>query len=427
MLKLAFLVVRASYYNMLLRNRAFLIGGIALGLFLFIYFVVREWQSPVIFGSPESSEEQEAPQPDDVRVVEEVDLDLPEYADELSTDRINESLEEEAFQLVRLLESQLQGSIQQLEAGADQQQQVYESAIEEVRGLVGDYQQITKNSVAEIGESLQLVGQLESELDRANEEVKSAKAGWEGLFSSLTEISTVSLQRLDERNFRFEEYAVGHEETLPVIAQKLKDRYDIPEADMVRLLQEFNSIEYRLVNPGGRRQPFRAVSNETLRVPLPLSSGEMLSNYEVPDQLQEQLDHIRQVSAHHLAIREDLRNQIGQLQSVQGRLQGLNALNQDLRDITSRDFPDMESFLEETELTPEQRDAWSAFRESSAALQRANDQESRKMARTQLREAMQQLLESYGQPISTEQSSKDPLQAFMFFIEDYAPEAAPED
>jgi hypothetical protein len=309
-----------------------------------------------------------------------------------------------------------------MEAAANEQKLVYDSAMEEIRGMVGNYRESTSNAVGEIGESLQLVGQLESELDQANEELESAKVGWDSLFSSLMEISTVSLERFDERNFRFEEYEVGNEETLTAIAQKLKTRFDIPEADMVRLLQEFNTLEYRLVSPGGRRQPFRAVANESLRVPLPLSSGEMLSNYEVPRQLQEQLDHIRQVSAHHLSIRTDLRNQVEKLRSVQGRLEGLNALNHDLQTIASRDFPDMESFLQETELTEKQRAAWSGFRESSAALQRATDQESQKIAREQLREAMRQLLESYGKPLTTEQSTKDPLQAFLSFIEDYAPE-----
>ena len=397
------------------------------------YFIYRESTDPILFpgGPDEVAEATEEP------VIEKpawgpiADRDNQSAAPsdssgELSPvipEEIQASFEEEITgqlgQLSTLMEAQLASFVGSMQEQSSAQSEKLESASRIVQETLKTYEEDARNSLTDLSDTLSLIDEMRTESDAITSRLEEARNGWDQLFDDVTAISDIADDRLDEDNFEFQTYEVGPAETLSEIARNLEAAYDLPESDLSYLLNRFNEIEYRFYNPGGRRTPYRVVSNESLRVPVPRTAGEIIGDFDIPEKLKTQVSTINQVVTANTSLRNNLSRQVEKLQRLEANINAIESMSQSLAQL---DFTAQGTLSGEQALSPELRAAWLDFEAAAAAYRAASGSEEEKLAQERLKMAISQLLHQYEREyLDVSETSGDPVDFYLRFMEKYNP------
>lgn len=406
------------------------------------YFGYREWSDPLLldFGPTEEAVEQEpAPEtgeagPEPARPVsgEPPEADTASQAEPEVTPEVVESVRESVEQqfdetyilLTRVMQRHLESAEQNLEEQFSEQEQQIESVNSIIAEAIDGYREESERSGGEISDIFALISAMENEATEIEGTLENARNGWSELFEEVTAITSLSSERLDAGNYDFQTYPVGSSETLSEVVSHLQEKHDLPASDLTYLLNRFNEIEYRLVSPGGRRPPYRVVANESLRVPIPKTAGDLLGERGLPEKLDKQIANIETLSRRNETIRADLQEQVDKLREVEGSLEAIRGLTGTLEEIDLETGSGLEDRVPREALSEDLREAWEAFDQASLTYRNAEDSESLRIARESLESAIRGLLEAYESRYLEEgmESGGDPLEEYLRFIEKFSPE-----
>ena len=419
--------------------------GYAFGLALLAYFVVREiddrWLTNKILPS-EQSQEWSAP-------VAAVDEPMPEEApesdepaelvvfefDAVATQASLESeLQRTQSALARALEAKLLRNLDNVRGAYQERGEVMTEVRDTVSGIVAE---IEREGAEATTETARAIGGIETSLaalSRSNQELDRSLEIWAEAYHSLTEVEKISAKVLDERNYNFISYEVGTAETLPEISRKLALEHGVENADLGTLIPMFNDIDLVTRQFGTRRTATRTVANETLRIPLPKTSGELLGDQQLGTRLLSQRAMIAGAKDQQAGVQAELSTQVALLRKTVQRVEGLRALtglmNASLESLDGTDSLEMIG----DEATAEQRAAWDYFNEAFRQYRLTPDRELQRLAKADLESATRALLDAYitaepsnsalalsNGPDSAESTDLDWLESF---IERYEPAPA---
>jgi hypothetical protein len=379
------------------------------------YFIYREWTDPILIPG-------KAKAPADVEAVQSGPAALeaaPQVDPEELRQRVEEEMTGQFSQLATLMESRLSTHVGALQDQAEDQAGKLESASELVNAALDGYQAQTRDSLAGLSDSLGLIDTMRSEAGTINSSLDDARQVWAQMFDDIAAIGETKDNRLDEENFDFQTYEVQRAETLSEIAKALEASYNLPASDLGFLLNQFNEIEYRYYDPGGRRAPYRVVANDTLRVPVPRTAGEIIDDYALPDKLREQVASINQASSANASLRSNLTRQVDTLKRIEAHIRAVDAVSASLAQM---DLQAEGPLQENPDLSPALQDAWRAFETAATAYQSASGSEEEKIARENLQRAITALLEQHEKDyLQTTQADEDPVNFYLRFIQKYRP------
>ncbi|MEX0325563.1 MAG: hypothetical protein AB3N33_05695 [Puniceicoccaceae bacterium] len=397
------------------------------------YFIYRETTDPILLpgGQEEVAETAAADAAaspgaaatpiadDDSAVTPDGTAEQPGAEPEVVQASFEEEISGQFGQLATLMESHIASFVGSMQEQSSAQGEKLESASLIIQEALDSYEAEARNSVTELSDTLNLIDEMRNESDTITSSLDEARTGWDQLFDDVSTIDALSGNRLDEENFEFQTYLVGATETLSEIAKSLETAYDLPESDLSYLLNRFNDIEYRYYSPGGRRTPYRVIANESLRVPVPRTAGEIIGDFEIPEKIRSQVSTINHVVAANTNLRNNLSRQVGKLQRLEANLSAIESMSQSLAEL---DLSNPESITTEAALSPELREAWLEFEMAAAAYRAASGSEEEKLAQERLKQAISHLLQQYEMNyLNMADAPKDPVDFYLRFMEKYSP------
>ncbi|MEX0332021.1 MAG: hypothetical protein AB3N64_11410 [Puniceicoccaceae bacterium] len=397
------------------------------------YFIYRETTDPILFpGGQETATETTATDAaaspgtaataaadDDSAMVPDGTATQPDAEPEVVQASFEEEISGQFGQLATLMESHIASFVGSMQDQSSAQSEKLEAASLIVQEALDSYEAEARNSATELSDTLNLIDEMRSESEAITSSLEEARTGWDQLFDDVSTIDALSINRLDEENFEFQTYLVGATETLSDIAKNLENAYELPESDLSYLLTRFNDIEYRYYSPGGRRTPYRVVANESLRVPVPRTAGEIIGDFEIPEKLKTQVSTINQVVTANTNLRNNLSRQVEKLQRLEANLNAIESMSQSLAAI---DLSDSEAITTEETLSPELREAWLEFEMAAAAYRAASGSEEEKLAQARLKQAITHLLQQYEMNyLNMADAPQDPVDFYLRFMEKYSP------
>ena len=400
------------------------------------YFIYRETTDPILFpgGDKEATATQAeaegktttAPEPDERDGGESLpSADAESDVGAPPSGTVQKSFEEEISgqfgQLAALMETHLSSFVGAMQEQTDQQASKLETASRIVQEALSTYEADTRESLSGLSDTLNLIDEMRAESEAITSGLKEAREGWNQLFDDVTAIGNRTEDRLSEANFEFQTYTVEGAETLSEIARKLETSYGLPESDMTYLLNRFNDIEYRYFIPGGRRSPYRVVANQSLRVPITKSAGEILGEYALPEKLRSQVSSINQAATANTNLRNNLSRQVDKLKQLEANMNAIESVSASLAQL---DLSTDEPMAEEESLSPELRQAWLEFEAVAHAYRAASGSEEEKLAQERLKGAITRLLGQYEKDyLKDAEAPDDPVDFYLRFIEKYRPGA----
>ena len=154
-------------------------------------------------------------------------------------------------------------------------------------------------------------------------------------------------------------------------------------------------------------------------MPVPKSIAAILKDYDLPEKLRAQITHISRASSANSNLRKNLSRQVNGLKELEASLQAIASMTGVLAQI---DLSPEGPFPDDTDLSPQQREAWQEFENALADYHSASGFEEQRMAREKLQQAIIRILdkekENYLESLDAE---ADPLNYYLRFIEKYRP------
>lgn len=241
---------------------------------------------------------------------------------------------------------------------------------------------------------------------------------------NLREMGEISASIYDERNYDFQTYKVGRNETLSDIVRNAQEKYSIPQANLNVLISLFNEVSTGILRQGNRRMPKSIVLNNELRIPVPRNAGELASDFKLPEKLKEQQQVISTAQEEQRKISQYLSQSIGSLRTMVERMEAIKALailiqqNVDQMDTDSIQIPG-------EPLTEEQQQAWTAFNQAMSTYEFSGG-ETEESGLAPLREATRALMEVYvsdvtDNPVEENLTQVSDIHWFKDFIQRYDP------
>lgn len=292
------------------------IVGVFVAVFLLAYFVAREVRDPWLFAgaSPDklapAAPADAAPRPD------------PRAAETLAA-QMREDMLRSQLLLSGVMEEKLLSRMERMSGSIDAR----EAAVERIRTGVAQFSsemmQVADSAAAEINVAVGEVERNLAELNRFQEELDLASEGIGDAVAALEQIGQIAGDISDAANYVFHDYTVVPGDTLAAIARKMQIEHNVPEADMVALIRMFNDVTTRTRVVSTRRPPIREVSNEVLRIPVPLRAGDLFAQTGSSARLGAERDRLIRVSNQQQAL---LAQTADRIQSVRAAVADLEIL-----------------------------------------------------------------------------------------------------
>ena len=379
--------------------------GYALSLALLAYFVVREfddrWLTEKVF--PAGTTAPVAPTAEVAQANEEA---APEPASgageiffEFDAEKAQASLEEELLRtqsaLARALEAKLLRNLDNVRGAYEERGELMTEVRDTVGTLVAEIAREGEETATETASAIEGIERNLQALSASSDELDRSLQQWAEAYHNLTEIEKISSRVLDERNYTFVTYEVGTAESLAQISRKLAAEHGVENADLGTLIPMFNDIEMQTRQFGTRRAPERVVANETLRIPLPKTTGELLDERQMSARLLTQRAIIEGAKRRQEGVQVELGGQVAQLRRTVQRVEGLRELTGLISaSLESLDDGDALEMIGD-EATPAQRDAWEYFNQAFRQYRLTPDSELRQLAKQDLESATRALLDAY--------------------------------
>lgn len=399
------------------------VAGFGLFLALLTYFVVREsedrWLTSRIFSTPSSSSK--APKADpgkpganrerpSARDTEMVARDQDETGDSLlfgfdakgTQTSIEEDLVRTQAALAQALETRLLQNLETVQGAYVERGRAMAEVRDTVSALIAEVERDGADTSSEMGLALAGIAANLTTLTESKEALDRSLVIWSEAFHGLNQVEAISSAVGDERNYNFVEYEVGYSETLPQIARKLEFEYNVEHANLIELIPIFNQIDFQIQQLGGRRATTRIVANQSLRIPLPKTSGELLDDQQVGLRMQSQRASIESAKRRQAAVQTELGSQIALLRKSVQRMEELRVLTGLITaSVENLDGGNIDDLMGDN-TTPEQRAAWDRFNEAFRQYRVTPNAELQNRAKRDLKNATRALLDAYTKAATSE-------------------------
>lgn len=407
---------------------------ICLFLFTFGYTVIREYKDGWLWKRNSVVQAQsEEPEPSEAPVM------LPETAPppppaqvelvlnyEGAEDQLQKELMLAQSTLTLAMEARLKNRLARLEEAQEGQAEQIIDVQTTVNELVGELLQQFDDQGGDWdpGALIDETRNGLTALQLATNDLDHAALLSEQSFGSLMEMGAISASVYDERNYDFQTYQVGRNETFPDIVSKAQEKYKTPQANLSLLINIFNDVSTGTLRQGNRRMPIRIVLNKELRIPVPKNAAELSADFKLAEKLQEQQRVITTAQEEQRKVSQYLSQSIGSLRTMVERMEAIKALAILIQQ--NVDGIDTESFqIPGDEITQEQQQAWTSFNQAMSVYEFSGG-EREDVGLDSLREATRGLMEAYvsdvtASPVEEDLTQVSDIHWFKDFIQRYDP------